>query len=341
MDCSTLLDFKHIPKDGSGWIGNALIGTGLTTAINPDFCDETLRLLAIRLSKSKDLKRYLQVSSLDTIEVRLSRFATDRARRYGFVESLVQREMKSLFLSCLIECHLIQPTVPTSKIEPILTFFRNFRSVFDTNYDLYTYQITMHENERMDDGFRPFPPKRDQLVYSGYSCRRRLHHLHGSIGFFVDGKKLVKLSAGSSGKRIAEIAMELVKRGKHPLFITAEKHQTKQREIADHEYLNDGLSHLKRCQQTLVAFGHSGGTCDQHILDAIARNSGIRKVYWGIYGDPGSEANRGTMARVRKMVDLRESNFGGIFNLEVYFYQSETALELDPNRRNRELAQIA
>ena len=86
-------------------------------------------------------------------------------------------------------------------------------------------------------------------------------------------------------------------------------------------YLHKALRSLESVQNDLFIFGHSFDSSDEHILRLIESNTGIRRLFVGLYGEKESPENLRIKQRAIAMNDRRSSKR----QLGVHFYQAESA----------------
>src|SRR5205814_931705 len=99
-------------------------------------------------------------------------------------------------------------------------------------------------------------------------------------------------------------------------------------QIERNGYLWYALDKLHRIEGPLVILGHSLGTSDQHIVDALASAEKLKRIFVGLHGPPDSEANLQIRAAVARIIATRETRIirrrrGS--KLDVLFFDSATA----------------
>ena len=72
---------------------------------------------------------------------------------------------------------------------------------------------------------------------------------------------------------------------------------------------------------------------DQHLLDAIQSNTGLKTLFIGIFGDPTSDSNQAIINRANSLVRNRDLILASLKtgrrmkkeSLNVFFFKSESA----------------
>lgn len=114
----------------------------------------------------------------------------------------------------------------------------------------------------------------------------------------------------------------------YPLFVAEGSPDSKLEQIQRSGYLWYCLDKLARIMGPLVVFGHSLGESDNHIARTIADNPKLPLIAVGLHGDSKSTKNQAIYAAASRMHARREQlkkRRGGVRDLEVIFYNSDTA----------------
>jgi len=208
------------------------------------------------------------------------------------------------------------------KIGKELSFFGD---IFTLNYDLLLYHTILLMNdyyEEKDEDFRysdffwkSLPNNFLGFGYpQNYSNRGSIYYLHGAIFLFNDGFDAIKLKLNSSENEILDSIKKAINRGVVPLFISEGTSKEKSYLIRQNEYLTRCISDLAYRTDTLVIYGASLLSQDNHIVNAINFKE-KRKIAISLYIKRSSQT-------CQKEEILR---FKSLFvNQELYFFDSST-----------------
>jgi len=209
--------------------------------------------------------------------------------------------------------------------------------VFTLNYDLLLYWTLMHDDHPFDgdpielsknDGFGndEDDPEADYVVWQGETAAHsaRVHFLHGGLHLFDSGSELQKYTWVRKGQPLVEQARGAIAANKFPLFVAEGTSTQKKNKIRHNAYLYQSFKVLTQNAQTgthcFFIFGHSLAENDDHILRRIARGK-CKKLYVGLFGDPGSQDNLAIIQRALAMAEDRQDRYP----LEVQFFDSASA----------------
>jgi hypothetical protein len=148
----------------------------------------------------------------------------------------------------------------------------------------------------------------------------------GALHLYLEEGELRKHSWSRTGRRLTDSIREGLDQGQFPLFVAEGSPDKKLQQIQRSGYLWYCLEKLRSIQSPLVIFGHSLGSSDGHILDAIASNIELSELYIGLHGDPESVSNQSIKAAAQQMVvrRTRHSERRKYHPLEVHFYSSDS-----------------
>lgn len=174
---------------------------------------------------------------------------------------------------------------------------------------------------RSDQAF----PDAPYLVFSQrLGDTRGLLYLHGALHLYLNDGQLRKHSWTRTGQRLTDLIRDGLRQGQYPLFVAEGRPDKKLMQIQSSGYLWYCLDKLRNIKSPLVVFGHSLGSSDGHIADAIASNRKLPSIYVGLHGDPESEFNLAIRAATQGLADRRALLPGRVTPLEVRFYSSDS-----------------
>jgi len=181
-------------------------------------------------------------------------------------------------------------------------FLKSNGGIFSTNYDLLLYWILMR-NKTVEhcDGFGrelenqgEFASKEEQvwseLTWGKNKENQNVFYLHGALPFFDGGISVVKEQYNSRNYLMKNIGNRM-NNGEYPIFVTAGNGEQKLNHIKHNEYLAFCYDSLCNIEGSLVSYGFSFGSYDEHIIDAINKAAKPGKkspnrllsIYVGVY----------------------------------------------------------
>ena len=289
-----------------------LLGNGFSVACRPDIFRYDA-IFGLFLAKVPPLDAQRVRSVFDAFETRdfeevlrsLLRFAAI-GPHYGFPPNATGalRQDASLIRDGLVGAlaghHPNGPQdVDDSEFLACATFLKNFASIYTLNYDLLLYWTVL--NQSLDGHFRDGfgEPEGGAAQYVewelGSETNANIHYLHGALHLFAAGSRVRKLSWRRTGKPLKDQILDQINAGRFPLFVAEGTAEGKKTTITRNGYLSRSYRSFQSKSGDLFVFGCSLGSSDQHIADAIGRGK-WRRLFVGIYGDPGSAANTALLA---------------------------------------------
>ena len=126
---------------------------------------------------------------------------------------------------------------------------------------------------------------------------------------------------------------EALGRKQYPLIVSEGDTEGKKKRIEASSYLYYCQRRFENIQGSLFVYGSSLSPQDDHILDWLATNTGLVRLFVGIHGDPTSQRNQELMSRAQSLIVHRNQvlasyKTGRRFKkgkLEVFFFKSATA----------------
>ena len=207
-------------------------------------------------------------------------------------------------------------------------FLDDFAHVFTTNYDLLLYWVLMKHRDRgkrgnarrWRDGFR----RRGQQSFGELdpSVDVNVFFLHGALHLYVHGGHTRK-HVGRRKQRLLDIVGFTFDQGGHPLFVAGGRPEQKLEAIRANPYLHLAYDSFRSIRGDLVIFGSSLGSSDQHLLDAMARNPHLERIFFGLYSPPESSVGLAVRATVAHLKDQAREHHG--HHPEVELFDSRSA----------------
>ena len=351
MLTTDLIDFKDAltqAKDAGGKL-NVLLGNGFSVGAHDKFRYGSL----FEQAKKSDLP--------NRIEALFDRYGTTNfetvlrhldegqwlARHYGLYRRDHQPDMGEdyeVLKEALIEAMgAVHPDKRSKIADDMLTsavlFLKKFDSVFTTCYDLLLYWVMLWSPDKrsipFQDGFRPrMGDESDSLVFLGQvdPQKRFVHFLHGALHLTTRNGEVHKRTWRDSDldAPIVEQVREALEERQYPLVVSEGNYQNKLERIESSSYLSWVFRRFEEIDGHLFTYGTALSDEDEHIQDAIVRNTKLTSLLIGVYGDMNSDENRRLVAtssvlrRRRAELNTRLPKKKGA-TLDVSFYNSATA----------------
>lgn len=244
--------------------------------------------------------------------------------------------LKKSLVSAIAKTHLPNPgNISEERKNKCVTFLEPFQNVFTTNYDLLLYWVANHGQDRLkeQDGFRASTdePSAEHLVFSEHLGQNKgILFLHGALHLYIENGETRKHSWVRSNKSLIELIKAGLEKGQYPLFVAEGKAEKKMAQIQRSGYLFYCLGKFERIASPLVVYGLSFGENDQHIINAIADNRDLDRVFIGLHGRIDSRINKQIMHAGNWMIKRRKdyiaSNKGRrAKELDIKYFNSKTA----------------
>lgn len=245
--------------------------------------------------------------------------------------------LKEVLVEAISASHPAVPdAVGRDRLKACYQFLEAFEEVFTLNYDLLLYWTSLvQEPFRFEDGFgREFDTDESYCVFlpSG-SSRPHIYFVHGALHLTTDAGEVRKLVWNTTGIPIMEQVRIDLEAKRYPLVVSEGTSLDKLERIESSSYLSWALRKLENIQGSLFTYGWALSPEDEHLLDAIAKDTALERVFIGVYGDPGSEANQALFEAAARLPQRRaevlESGRTGRrskkVHLEVHYYDASTA----------------
>lgn len=239
--------------------------------------------------------------------------------------------IKRTLIESIAESHMDMPSeIPFDSYQKVIKFFSIYHNIFTTNYDLLPYWIDMNETvrEKYQDGFRTDidNPDADYVIFSEHTKDNKgLFFIHGALHLYQVNGEVRKHCWERSGIRLIEQIKDGFSRREYPLFVAEGDSDKKMEQINQSSYLSYCYGKLCRIGSNVVIYGSSLGDNDKHILDAIAENRTIVKVFIGVH----DEKNTVSMTQIEKMTDYMKKRrllVDELSPITIEYYDSKTAV---------------
>jgi hypothetical protein len=249
-------------------------------------------------------------------------FGIDTSR----IEDALQKLRSGLVLA-IQNNHPRSDRIAWEQLEGIATQLVAFNDIFTLNYDLFIYHIIMImlDMHRADRSVRPyndyfwlnFDSQFLQFMdFQDIPKYKHIYYLHGALFLFKRGHNDLKIRRSERYTELVGLIANNIEEGEVPLFVSEGTADDKLLAISSSNYLRFALSKLKAAENRIVIFGTSLSEPDQHVVDAINRNS--RKLAVSVY-----VGNKSQEALISQIYQLR-SRFP---KHEIAFFDSSTLFE--------------
>lgn len=325
---------------GQGKRQHLLLGNGFSIGCNKDFNYESLYEHAKPKLSERVQSVFSYVGNNFERVLRMLKEAKLIAETYAWTEpddgkakiSDDFEAVKEGLIEAVVSKHLPRPSdVSEDQKRRASAFLIDYHNIFTLNYDLLLYWLCLSSDELLKrDGFADDPEDRD----ADYCVFRRrigndpgMYLLHGGLHLYVAAGEIRKHTWRKTGVPLVESITAALKRDQFPLFVAEGTSANKIEQINASSYLWYCFVKFSDIKGPLVTYGWSFGDSDAHIVNAIAWNTQLPTLYVGLYGDPNSDGNKEIRDRAQGMKEQRRRilNERKGKDLEVFFYQSETA----------------
>lgn len=266
------------------------------------------------------------------------------------------QQVRRALVHAISKVHLETPADLTDhEIASCAFFLGVFDEVFTTNYDLLLYWISNKHHKmlatgekgaliaKFKDGFCIEGDDRNALSFAQGVLAKAvngMYFLHGALHLFESGgetwKRRVKtvnfLGHKLTFEHLRDSIVKAVAEGQLPLIVTEGDSAKKLDRIRANPYLSFCYERLRQLEGDLVTFGFSFSPQDAHILQAIAENPGIRRVFVGARLSGGRprgrliEAVDGLRARRAALVASHPTAYN---DLTIHYFDAQTACPWD------------
>ncbi|HKN87762.1 MAG TPA: DUF4917 family protein, partial [Nitrospiraceae bacterium] len=160
-----------------------------------------------------------------------------------------------------------------------------------------------------DDGFRKpgDDPAADYVSWDPDNSKRQtVRYLHGALHLYDTGSEMKKFTWIDTQIPLIEQIRSALQQGSYPVFVSEGTSNEKVERIRHNDYLCKMYRGFTELQGSLIVFGHSLDTSDDHIfVDRIGRHGKTRQLYVSLFGDPSSKANKDIIRRADALSEIR------------------------------------
>jgi hypothetical protein len=261
--------------------------------------------------------------------------ALDMRRDYELLKEILAQTLASVHPGT-------RNDVDERRLKAASQFLDNFHDVFTTNYDLLLYWASLvQEPFPFRDGFgREEDTEDDHCVFlQTRSGARHIYFLHGALHLYTSAGEVRKMIWSNTGIPLIEQVQTALAQKRYPLVVAEGRAEHKAVQIEGSSYLSHCWRRLENIQGSLFVYGSSLSQQDDHLLEAIAKNVSLPRLYVGLHGSVSKQSNRQLVVRAQMVVQRREAvlesgRTGGRAKrgkLEVAFYDTRTARVWDTN----------
>ena len=245
--------------------------------------------------------------------------------------------LKGALVDAIANTHPGNPNeLDESSLQSAAEFLTSFDNVFTTNYDLLLYWASLIEGHfPFNDGFGREADTPDEYVVflQATTSNNFIYFLHGALHLTTVDGEVRKFVWNTTGVPLMEQVRDALDERQYPLVVSEGTAHDKRVRIESSSYLSWVFRRFENIQGHLFTYGSALSDQDGHLLEAIARNTSLKSLFVGLYGDPKSESNRRLVTAARELVDRRQKLLAGVrrggrrgrAELKLRFYDAETA----------------
>ena len=257
----------------------------------------------------------------------------------GYLEEMVD-EIREALVHSVAGLHPERPQdIDDRRYLSVRQFLDGFDGIYSANYDLLLYWALMQD---LSDGSQSFPSRahddgfrdsgidgEDTVLWNIYNpFGQSVHYLHGALHLYLGLDGLRKLTWIRTGVALIDQVREQLDIERYPLYVAEADSPTKLDRINRSAYLSKALRSLSSIGGSLIVYGHSLDSNDNHILEAVIRSK-VKRAAFSIYDDPTTKDNRRIIAAAK---DLQAER--AVRNpqrpLEIRFFQAESVHLWEP-----------
>jgi len=315
-----LLSFEEALKDAKGQDGkcHVLLGNGFSIGAHKAFAYGTLYRQAKAAGLPPHVIQMFDRYGTTNFEEILKLLDEGQwlAAHYKLQATDASRDMatdyiavRNALVDAIANSH---PEVPDdvgeTKLRSCRAFLEPFDDVLTTNYDLLLYWSSLRaETFDFEDGFgrEPDTPDTYCIHLPASTGNRHLYFLHGALHLTTVGGEVRKFVWNTTGVRLIEQVRSALEAKEYPLVVSEGKSSDKLRRIEASSYLSWAFRRFENMQGSLFTYGWGVSEQDDHLLDAIAKNVSLSRLYVGVYGNPEDEDNQKMIARAEGLAGRR------------------------------------
>lgn len=335
----SLMSFEEVLSIASSGKKHVLLGNGFSIACRRDiFSYDSLYDSASFEDHSEKLRplfKSLKTTDFEVVmrslEEAVQVMSVYEPERASLIEQFIadRQSLRSLLVTTLTKHHPDSPDeIAEAEYVKCQAFLSHFDNIYSLNYDLLLYWTTMKFQELKDDGFRdPFFGDSKDYVEESYVAwinnnhKQNIYYLHGALHLFMSVSEVQKYCWSRTGTRLLSQIDRALKEGKFPLVVAESETGKKMGKIQRSGYLNHAFRSLGNISGNLFIYGHSLADNDAHILQQIARNKSLKRIFISIFGNPADKANRDIITKGSNLRTYRGRDNGK----EIFFYDAASA----------------
>jgi hypothetical protein len=267
-----------------------------------DFTNIPLARRAFDALKTTDFERVMNALRMAALLIPV--YAPDQPELAAILTRQADA-LRDVLASAIAQNHPDKPSdISDEQYAACRRFLNRFRNVYTLNYDLLLYWAIMQRESAQamsprDDGFRT--PDEGGAEYVTWEVektdKQNVFYLHGALHLYDAGSELKKFTWINTGVRLIEQVRDALDQNLFPLIVAEGSSNEKMARIQHSNYLGRGYRSFAKITGNLYVYGFAMSQNDEHWLRLIERNGSLRRLFVGIYGDPGTPANAALIAR--------------------------------------------
>ena len=314
-----------------------LLGNGFSIACRSDFFRyETLfdRAQFLKMKRARKAFDLLSTTNFEAVIRALRNFRL-LAGLYAPDDSKAQNRaavdadaLREVLVSAVADSHPDRPhDITPNEYLNCRKFLRGYNSINTLNYDLLLYWALMQDELQdkeipCDDGFRKpgDDPTADYVSWDPDNSKSQtVRYLHGALHLYDTGSEMKKFTWIDTQIPLIEQIRAALQQGSYPVFVSEGTSNEKVERIRHNDYLCKMYRAFTELQGSLIVFGHSLDSSDDHIFtDRIGRHGKTSRLYVSLLGDPSSKANKEIIRRAAALSQMRNTRKP----LDVKFYDA-------------------
>lgn len=243
------------------------------------------------------------------------------------------RKLKKHLVNTITNNHPDKSTdVDAARSQKCAEFFGSFNRVYSLNYDLLAYWVIMQNKLSFTDGFGDpetefgeDPSSNEYVVYQDTS--HELLFLHGGLHLFDNKTETIKLTFCRTNEALKKQIYLNLLADRYPVFVSEGTSKDKLEKIKHNYYLNHCYKALKKQPGSLMVYGTSLKSNDEHIKKAIIESQ-FTNIFIGVY----SEDEFQEIDAFKEKVEARNQRLSKKAQKKVTLYNASTVNPWDDAR---------
>jgi len=292
-----------------------LLGNGFSRAYDSSFNQTTLFDAIKEFKEHQNLKKLFEHFGTSNFEgvLHILKEMQFVLGVYGMQDQGIKEDYEKIrdaLAQAIVDVHPPNTNfVPQKNKEACFGFLDKFDTVYTVNYDLLLYwTVVQEESHKFGDYFNrteDTPDEYCEYIEDGGRSGKHILFLHGGVHLFLKNGATTKKVWGSKAPLIDQIKKE-IENGYYPWVVAEGDSDSKMQQIKSNPYLFHAFTKLGSLKGQLFTFGFSFSKQDEHIVNAIVENIGIRYVWMGIRGDVKRDENKKLLKLAEDMVEKRK-----------------------------------